>query len=754
MTTYYSPNLYGTPALEPVDAPGAPVATPEPAGQGERTAAQVARGAVDYARSLGLNVAYAGMVASGCRPDGRPVILPGTYATYRAMIRQPTIALGLAAANAPVKAAAWSWQSKEPPELADGEEPDPGAKYAPDGALDYLRDLIDPAQPFIVRECLRSRVFGFQAFEKVFREGGEFQKLKPLLPELTVIRYSEATGAFAGLRNLAGKRTDGGRPGTVLSLESCFLFTHDKEGDDHYGMPLLENSREAFSYWLASVDNKFRAQRKISGVIVQLHYPPGKSLVNGVLKDNSEIAQEVLQNVGKTNSVAMPNNWAAEDRGAMADTNGGKPQWILSTVDAGEGGSGLDAISNDAKYWDVMMLRGLLVPERAVTEGQFGTKAEAEAHGDILLTVGQELADDIARAVNWHLIDHLLALRYGEDARGTVWVEPTPLTDDSKSFYREFVKELMQDPGVRFDVRRSVQLRPMLEAMGLKLAEWNNVDEEMADAATAPLPPVSLDSLLPAKPAEGEEPAGTNGDGMALARLNGRGLDGITLGDFLDGIGGIVVDKRLAADEVSEELGMSLAADRRRNTPGAYYSLAMTSTSKRDGDGDGKVSDTRGRDVVPVARPLSEPAGARTVKEGWDEGHDDVVDPRSIIPLHGVEDPDKLNALVDRMKASGWQGRPVLVEETADGYQGLTGSHRVAAAREAGVEVPIVKVNQEALRSFLESEGFEDATGLLEYMNRVGGVDDDVILHNLKQFDPRAARLMRAEIAANRAGRL
>lgn len=497
-------NLWsGTPALEPVDAPGAPPPPPaDPAPRGERTAAQVA-GAVDYARGLGINLAYAGMVASGCRPDGRPVILPGNYATYREMARQPTIALGLAAADAACKVA-WSWQANDD---------------APDGALEYIRDAIDPAQPLIVRDMLRSRVFGFAAFEKVFRPGGQPGRLKYLLPELTRIRYEERTGAFAGFRNLAGKVADG-KPGVVLPLEYSFLYTHDKEGDNHYGRPLLENCREAYSYWLASVENKFRAQRKISGVIVQLHYPPGKSEVNGVSTDHSVIAQQILENVGKTNSVAMPNLWASEDRGVNTDTNGGKPQWILSTVDAGDGGSGLDAISNDARYWDTMMLRGLLVPERAVTEGQFGTKAEAEAHADILMTVGFEVAWDMCRAVNWYYVDDLLALRYGEAARGSVWAEPVPHADGTKLLYREIVAQLMTDPSIRTDIRLQIQLKAVLEKLGLPLAEGVDVDRTPTPPAQPATPPIV-----------GEDWAG---DGLGLSRANGhprRGLLDTLLGD-------------------------------------------------------------------------------------------------------------------------------------------------------------------------------------------------------------------------------
>lgn len=60
-------------------------------------------------------------------------------------------------------------------------------------------------------------------------------------------------------------------------------------------------------------------------------------------------------------------------------------------------------------------------------------------------------------------------------------------------------------------------------------------------------------------------------------------------------------------------------------------------------------------------------------------------------PPHPVTDPDKVRALADDMAEWGWQGPPLLV----DGADALTGSHRLAAARAADVElVPVVTVDE------------------------------------------------------------
>lgn len=75
------------------------------------------------------------------------------------------------------------------------------------------------------------------------------------------------------------------------------------------------------------------------------------------------------------------------------------------------------------------------------------------------------------------------------------------------------------------------------------------------------------------------------------------------------------------------------------------------------------------------------------------------IDPRDIEPLHAIEDGALYEALVASMWRDGWQGRPLLVAETADGLRGLTGSHRLAAAKCTGTHIPcyVVRMTEEQL---------------------------------------------------------
>jgi hypothetical protein len=90
-----------------------------------------------------------------------------------------------------------------------------------------------------------------------------------------------------------------------------------------------------------------------------------------------------------------------------------------------------------------------------------------------------------------------------------------------------------------------------------------------------------------------------------------------------------------------------------------------------------EISDIPGIDIGWDAARGSYRSGTALVE--W-------TDPATLIPWHET-DPAKVGQLAASMAAGGWQGAPVVV----DGQTLLTGHHRTAAARHAGIFVPVVK---------------------------------------------------------------
>lgn len=68
-----------------------------------------------------------------------------------------------------------------------------------------------------------------------------------------------------------------------------------------------------------------------------------------------------------------------------------------------------------------------------------------------------------------------------------------------------------------------------------------------------------------------------------------------------------------------------------------------------------------------------------------------ALNPDRVEPPHEVMDEDYAAQLAASMGRDGWQGAPIVIVERDGGDPlAVTGSHRIAAARVAGILVPVV----------------------------------------------------------------
>jgi hypothetical protein len=107
------------------------------------------------------------------------------------------------------------------------------------------------------------------------------------------------------------------------------------------------------------------------------------------------------------------------------------------------------------------------------------------------------------------------------------------------------------------------------------------------------------------------------------------------------------------------------------------------------------------------------------------------INPEEIQPLHEVLRVRQgfLKGLVDDMKKNGWRGRALLVIERESGYLAWTGSHRIAAARTAGLEaVPCYVLHERKLirRGFDALWGHVADFERLEILRKIG---DEQAIH-------------------------
>jgi len=130
----------------------------------------------------------------------------------------------------------------------------------------------------------------------------------------------------------------------------------------------------------------------------------------------------------------------------MAYELAGKSPWQLSTLEA-QGADHAPGMKLVLEYYDALIFRGWLRPERTGLESRYGSKADAQTHTDTA-TLDSELIDrDIADAVTRDVVDELLVLNFGRKARGAVAIEPAPIETDSLGVLRGVLNSLIAKDG-------------------------------------------------------------------------------------------------------------------------------------------------------------------------------------------------------------------------------------------------------------------------------------------------------------------
>jgi len=366
--------------------------------------------------------------------------LPATYDTYRAMRRDPTIALARQLTIAPVIAAEWSVEADE---------------GVPDEITTFIAEQFLPVrEPFIESALLGGVDFGWQPFEKVFdlREGRiVLAKLKPLLQDMTVISVVGGSGAFAGFRQHQ----------TVVPLECSLLISFRVEGTSWYGSSLLENARATYNKWVDANDGAARYDKKLAGANVVIKYPPGKTKVNGVMKDNFVIAQDIAAQLESSGTIVVPQTMAEFAEELKLEQLG----WSIEVLK--DGGGQQPTFVARLKYLDAQKVRALIMPERAILEAEFGTKAEAGVHADLALTHCDLTHRHVTRLMNWHAVNQLVIMNWGRRYENKVRLVAAPLVDEKLAFFRELYKTVVANPAGFMEEYSELDTESLKGALGV-----------------------------------------------------------------------------------------------------------------------------------------------------------------------------------------------------------------------------------------------------------------------------------------------
>ena len=386
----------------------------------------------------------------------------GTYDIYRKISGHPTVAEVMAIVKAPIMVNTWTWHKR----------PD-----APEFWRTFIEQNIDPLRTAVLKDALRALEFGCWKFEKVYAEqSGQLVlcKLKSLAvdPQFTRICVDPSTGDFLGLEQTGGD----GNP-IWLPTNKCFLYTYDGEPGQYHGRSRHENIRKDYFRYEEVAQRLAQYLRKVAGIIVQLHYSDGTSkTASGADFPNDWIAQQILDAVSEGRSIRFQNLFstiASSGDLRPADMEiaahlAGESQWKLSAIDVGSGADHAHGLLDALAYYDKLLFRGWQRSERVGLEAQTSaSRADSRTHSDTGLIDSQLIEADFVQTFCRQVVDDLLVLNFGQNARGAVWPEPNTIAGDMTNQAQALVAEGLRNPAVFQALAAKIDWDALLSSAGV-----------------------------------------------------------------------------------------------------------------------------------------------------------------------------------------------------------------------------------------------------------------------------------------------
>jgi hypothetical protein len=387
----------------------------------------------DYKGARTVAQVLVGAGPDGMVPPGALVLSPVNTSNWfrkvRLMRRHPTLGFLRDLYMAALLAGEWSVEC-EHDEFKD--------------AVKMVERSTVPFRIQFLRDALRGFLdFGWQPYEVVKEldeETGEFYvtKYKGLLQDLTQILV-DYYGNLVGVRNMAIHNVINPNPVYLYRGDMCVLY-RDAEGTNWYSEALMRRCERVYDSWIECDDGARRFDVKIAGSHWVVYYPEGTSVqrdpVTGTVTgemDNAVIANNILNALSSSGKVGVP----SKVLGQIDDLNNFDPSRMAWRVELLSPQTQQAQFVDRAKYLDSLMARGFGFPERAILEGQYGTKAEAEAHADFAIDNLEMTHRELMAIFNKQVINVLLELNRGHRYVDKVQLKASPLSDEKRAFLRK-----------------------------------------------------------------------------------------------------------------------------------------------------------------------------------------------------------------------------------------------------------------------------------------------------------------------------
>jgi hypothetical protein len=371
--------------------------------------------------------------------------------------------------------------AEETTELADNATPE---------MVKFIVDEWDKLRTDYMRRTIwGALVYGWQPSEIVYNleeEDGliHIAKIKSLLQDLSFIIIDVNNGDFEGIfqqRNVSGGLTgilpqeaSGGFTGTTpytvtIPLPKGILFNWAQEGDDYYGLSLLESIRNINTQWEDTLEAMSMYAVLKSGKLAMIRYPQRGDYVeiDGQEYDPLGAASIMMQRLRANGYLALPSETSGGDNGLTGE-------WGFEIINmAGAAADYTSMLGHQEK----LIVRGLLQPERSLLEGKHGTKADSSIHTDISISNTSYIHKLFIEHVNKAIVEPLLVTNWGPEFQHAVKLMPSPLTDSQVSWLRDLYKSLIVNTAV---MKEAIDIDALMDHVGMPKNE-NVVDIEVED---------------------------------------------------------------------------------------------------------------------------------------------------------------------------------------------------------------------------------------------------------------------------------
>jgi len=351
--------------------------------------------------------------------------------TFDLMRRDSQLAIGLSLIKLPIQSLPWQVQCE-----------DEDVKKTVEWALKKVwKDLM--------KSTLLAVDYGFSSHEKVWergevkissvnREGKEqvhhkgdlvwFKKIKPHHPATIKMVFDETQNLIEVHQEATGMGKQ-----VELPVRKVFLFTHDKEFGNPFGVSRLKNAYKVW-YWkelLYQFMMQYFERRGVPPTIGTA--PPGKSTdSSGAQIDNLELSLRMASSLVSSSIAVVP---------YQANKETGENMWKLEILkDDARGPMFTDALN----HLDVRCLRALFIPESIASQSGGGFAA-ASVHADLFLMSEKGLIEDVEEAIDTQLVVPFIEANYPPEKRKECHVKLDPLDWNRKIALKEIFIEMLRN---------------------------------------------------------------------------------------------------------------------------------------------------------------------------------------------------------------------------------------------------------------------------------------------------------------------